>query len=50
MGEVNKCMAAVVAGQENIDVTAAIITLVGRVNSNVMFDQLVRSKALRNTV
>lgn len=46
MGEVNKCIATVVAGQGNIDVTAAIITLVGCVNGNVMFDQLVGSKAL----
>lgn len=50
MGEVNKCIATVVAGQGNIDVTAAIITLVGCVNGNVMFDQLARSKALRNTI
>lgn len=50
MGEVNKCIGTVVAGQGNIDVTAVIITLVVCVNSNVMFDQLVRSKALQNTV
>lgn len=48
-GEVNKCIATVVAGQGNIDVTAVIITLVACVNGNVMFDQLVRSRALRNT-
>lgn len=50
MGEVNKCIAAVVAGQGNIDVTAVIITLVACVNGNVMFDQLIRSKAPWNTV
>lgn len=50
IGEVNKCIATVVAGQGNIDVTAVIITLVACVNGNVMFDQLIRSKALQNTV
>lgn len=50
MGEINKCIATVVAGQGNIDVTAVIITLVACVNGNVMFDQLVRSKALQNTI
>lgn len=49
IGEVNKCIATVVAGQGNIDVTAVIITLIACVNGNVMFDQLIRSKALQNT-
>ncbi|KAH1185671.1 hypothetical protein KIL84_018420 [Mauremys mutica] len=33
VSEVNKCIATVVAGQVNTDVTAAIITLVGSVNA-----------------
>lgn len=48
MGEVNKCIAPVVAGQGNIDFTAVMITLVACVNGNAMFDQLIRSKALQN--